>query len=276
MNEWIVNWNICATSFQTLCSCIWCLKYHYWAESRKEKANKQTNKQTIVFLTLRLEIQSGGLYLPPFWREWVMSFLTSCQVRLKSNSTRRGPTRPGGVSGQGPKVVCPGVTALPVVVWALLCSSVLFFQKLSTCCCGASKSQSFCLGDKYDNVPVLLKDRRKKHPARVKTRDRAKTLLSFFSIFPLLDDERCSLNGSGIGLTPAFPTASLTHPHYKSCSTGSHASSSTSSTRVGLVLIINDVLVLEDIPPTDLMKQLETLIFQAYPLVLVSEQLLFF
>lgn len=197
-----------------------------------------------------------------------MSFLTSCQVRLKSNSTRRGPTRPGGVSGQGPKVVCPGETALPVVV--------RFFQKLSTCCCGASKSQSFCLGDKYDNVPVLLKDRRKKPPARVKTREKAKTLLSFFSIFPLPDDERCSLNGSGIGLTPAFPTASLTHPHYKSCSTGSHASSSTSSTRVGLVLIINDVLVLEDIPPTDLMKQLETLIFQGYPFVLVSKRLLFF
>lgn len=155
----------------------------------------------LKFPTLWLEMQFRGLYLPPLWRERLSSFLTSCQVRLKSNSTRRGPTRPGGVSGQDPKVVCTSVTA-PLVIWF----SILSLQNMSTCCCRTSKRPSLPPGLKHI-VRLLLKEKSKTYTARDKTAARRKIWESFFSIFPFslkMRDVHSAL-GFENGLAPAFP-----------------------------------------------------------------------
>lgn len=155
-------------------------------------------------LTLCCEMQSGGLYRPPSWRRELRPSLTSSIVRVESNSTCRGPTRFGGMSGQDPKVFFVGATIFWLVsvvsIFPLSCFScfVVIWERVSF--------PFATLRGWVGKVRVQLwlwSRSRVKHtsPSTIK---RVRILKSLFSIFAIPVGQCCVLISSRVSLPPVI------------------------------------------------------------------------
>lgn len=144
----------------------------------------------ICSVTLCWEMQSGGLYRPPFCRSEPTSFLTSSKVRLKLNSTRRGPTSLGDVGGQGPRVLFTCVSIF-------CCEASLSIDSCWMCSFISKVKLLFPFGTPWGlikKVKVLffIYNKATTKQARVRKAKSATKLKSVFSIFATPAEDDCT------------------------------------------------------------------------------------